>query len=71
MRVRGWFQIIGWLAFSFGFMCLPVGFIGSKRDTSLFNNVADTGAFFKAGGILIAVGLIILMFAYAKSCRGD
>jgi hypothetical protein len=66
MQIRVWFQIIGWFAVLLGFMCMPIGFIGSKRDTSLFNNIADTGAFLKAGGVLIAAGFIVLMFAYAR-----
>jgi hypothetical protein len=40
-------------------MCFPVGFgVNPKRDLSLFNNLADLGAFFQMGFALVALGLI-------------
>jgi hypothetical protein len=46
-------------------VCLPVGLgVSPKRDLSLFNNLADMGAFIKAALILIPVGLIVAVLSY-------
>jgi hypothetical protein len=45
-----------------GLLCFPIGFGASpKRDTSAFSNFADLGIFFKAGLILLTVGLLLLV----------
>jgi len=48
-----------------GLMCLPIGFrVSPKRDLSLFNNLADTGAFIATALVLIPVGLITIVLSY-------
>ena len=55
----------GTVVVAMGIVCLPVGFgISPKRDLSLFNNLADLGAFVQMGLILIAVGLLALGLSF-------
>ena len=35
--------------------------VSPKRDTSLFNNLADTGMFIKYGLLVILLGIVILV----------
>jgi hypothetical protein len=52
-------------------MCLPIGYgISSKRDLSVFNNIADTGAFVKSAALLIAGGLIAIGLSHFTPERG-
>jgi len=57
-------RIGGIVAMLVGFTCLPLGMGASpKRDLSVFNNIADSGAFLKMGLALMAGGLIAVVLS--------
>ena len=61
LTVKNWFLIVGVVLCSLGFMCFPIGYGASpKRDTSLFNNFADLGAFIHTGIALFCAGLLVI-----------
>ena len=70
MNLKTVLRIGGTIVAAMGVGCLPIGYgISPKRDLSLFNNLADLGAFIQAGLILIAVGLLLIAASYAV--RGE
>ena len=65
-RLKTVLRIGGIVVAGIGGMCLPIGFGDNpKRDLSLFNNLADLGAFVQIGLLLIALGLVVLGVSYA------
>jgi hypothetical protein len=69
-RVKSTLRVGGTIMAAIGILCLPVGFGTSpKRDTSAFSNLADLGAFFRVGLMMIAVGLVAL--AISRVIPGD
>ena len=64
MTIKSWTLIAGIGLCGLGVICLPLGFgISPKRDLSLFDAFADTGAFALTGLGLISLGLIAIVFA--------
>lgn len=61
-RVRVILRVGGTLAAAIGVLCLPIGYgVSPKRDLSMFNNLADVGAFVTVAVILILLGVIALL----------
>lgn len=64
MTAKEWVETVGFVLIACGLMCFPIGMgVSPKRDTSLFNNFADLGVFWKAGSILFAVGVLVLLIS--------
>jgi len=62
MTAKEWVRAVGIVLFALGVMCFPIGFgVSPKRDLSLFFNFADVGAFWKAGVVLVAIGVLVLI----------
>ena len=60
--LKSWVRGIGVVIALVGLGALPVGMgVSPKRDTSLFNNLADTGMFIKYGLLVILLGIVILV----------
>jgi hypothetical protein len=67
MTTRDWLRLIGIAILAVGAMCFPLEMgINPKRDLSLFNNFADTGAYWKIGVILTPIGLLILVLTHRE-----
>ena len=61
LPIKTWFLIVGGVLCCLGFMCIPVGFgFSPKRNTSLFNNYADLGAFIQTGIVLFCAGVLVI-----------
>ena len=57
--------IVGVVLFVVGFLCLPVGIGASpKRDTSVFFNFADMGAYLRVALVLIPSGVLIALLSF-------
>ena len=64
MTTKEWVQTLGIVLTACGVMGFPVAIgVSPKRDTSLFYNFADPGAFWKAGIVLFGVGVLILLIS--------
>jgi len=62
MTAKEWVRAVGIVLFALGVMCFPIGFgVSPKRDLSLFFNFADVGAFWKAGVVVVAIGVLVLI----------
>ena len=60
--LKSWIRGIGVVLALVGLGALPLGIgVSPKRDTSLFNNLANTGMFIKYGLLLILIGIVILI----------
>jgi hypothetical protein len=58
-------RVIAGVVFCFGCLCLPLGFgANPKRDTSLFENFADLGLWFRIALVMIPLGIIIALFSF-------
>ena len=64
-KFKHWFLGSGIVVGALGLTCLPFGFgLSPKRDTSIFNNIADTGAFISPiTGALLAVGILLIIIS--------
>ena len=52
-------RIVGIASTMVGVVCFPAGFgLDPRRDSSAFNNLADTGMFVTLGLVLIAAGVV-------------
>jgi len=61
-RLKVVLRVGGTLIAVIGLLGLPLGYgVSPKRDLSVFNNVADTGAFIEAAFALILFGLAALL----------
>lgn len=63
MRTRkNWVAGAGIVIALIGLGALPLGIgVSPKRDTSFFNNLADTGMFITYGLVLILIGIVVLI----------
>ena len=61
---KEWVQTIGIVLTASGIMRFPVAIgVSPKRDTSLFYNFADLGAFWMAGIVLFGVGALVVLIS--------
>ena len=71
-RLEAALRIGGIFAALIGVTCLPLGFgVSPKRDSSLFSNLADMGAFIRLGFGLIALGVIGIGLSYVIPGESD
>lgn len=62
LTLKNWFIIVGAVLCFLGFMCFPIGFGSSpKGGLSLFNKLADLGAFVGIGGYIFCAGLVVIV----------
>jgi uncharacterized membrane protein len=62
LTIKNCFLIVGVVLCLLGFTCIPLGYGASpKRDTSLFNNFADLGAFVHTGIALVCAGFLLIV----------
>ena len=65
MTTKEWIQSTGVVLVAVGFGCFPLGYgVSPKRDTSLFNNFADLGAFVKYGLTLLTLGATMMLLSF-------
>ena len=64
-KFKYWFLGSGIVVVAVGMSCLPLGFgLSPKRDTSIFNNISDTGAFINPITVaLLAVGILLIIIS--------
>jgi hypothetical protein len=63
-RLKLILRVGGVLCFACGLLFIPLGYgISPKRDLSAFNNIVDSGAFFKTGLLLIAIGAAVYVIS--------
>jgi hypothetical protein len=71
-RLKFILQMGGIILFLFGLMCLPAGYGHShQRGLSVFNNLADLGAFIKIGLVLMGIGVIAFFLSYFVPGESD
>jgi hypothetical protein len=64
-RVKTVLRIAGIVVAASGVMCFPIGYgVSPKRDLSLFDNLADLGAFVRMGSVLTVLGLLVLGLSF-------
>jgi hypothetical protein len=65
MNAKEWVRSAGAVLVPIGLGCFPLGFgVSPKRDTSIFNNLADLGAFVKCGLVLLAMGVAVVLVSF-------
>lgn len=63
-RLKLILRVGGVLCFACGVLFIPLGYgISPKRDLSAFNNIVDSGAFFKTGLVLMAIGAAVYVIS--------
>ena len=64
-KFKYWFLGVGVFIVAAGFMSLPLCCVSPKRQTSSFNNLADTGAFLTpVTGLLLAFGIVLILIFF-------
>jgi hypothetical protein len=65
MNAKEWLRSAGTVLVLIGLGCFPLGFgVSSKRDTSIFNNFADLGAFLKCGLALLTIDVAVVLVSF-------